>query len=105
MTDLNALRLTYRNAVDSPGAGNCSIALALAAAARGEDSASEHLLSQSWEDHRQGQATGEPLATGMMIAAAGNRAGRMRCPAGEDDREHSALETCRTACPLRSSPR
>lgn len=60
--DLSALRLTYRHAGDFPGAGNCSLALALAAAANGEHPASEQLLSQSWEDHRQGRATGQPLA-------------------------------------------
>lgn len=64
---LTSLRLVYRNAGDFPGAGNCSVTLALAAASAGDWAAASELLTQGRDDHREGQPTGEPLVGAAAV--------------------------------------
>jgi hypothetical protein len=64
-TALRVLHEAYRNADDIAGAGNCTAALAVVAAANHDISTARTLLDTAWDEYLDGRA--EPIAAGVAL--------------------------------------
>ncbi|SNY64248.1 hypothetical protein [Paractinoplanes atraurantiacus] len=65
--DMRALRATYRAADDLPGAGNCTVTLAVLARAEGDRPAAHALLGEALTDYAAGRPDGRPLPSGEAL--------------------------------------
>jgi hypothetical protein len=65
--DMLALRATYRAADDRPGAGNCTVALAVLAQADGDRSRASALLDEATAEYAAGRPDGRPLPSGQAV--------------------------------------
>jgi hypothetical protein len=64
---LTALHNTYLNGDDLPGAGNCTAALALVAAAVGDQARSDDLLAKAWSEYSYDQEGHAPYPSGAAL--------------------------------------
>lgn len=65
--DMRALRATYRAADDLPGAGNCTVTLAVLARADGDRPGARALLGEALAEYTAGRPDGRPLASGEAL--------------------------------------
>jgi hypothetical protein len=68
-TRVRSLRLTYENADDLPGAGNCTVTLAVLAAADRDPARARALLAEAREQYSAGRPDGLPLPSGAALLA------------------------------------
>ncbi|MEU8006398.1 hypothetical protein AB0B66_35015 [Catellatospora sp. NPDC049111] len=66
-SDMRALRDTYRAADDLPGAGNCSLTLAVLACADGDHAEARALTARALAEYAAGRPAGQPLASGKAL--------------------------------------
>ena len=71
--DMRALRTTYRNADDLPGAANCAVTLAVLACADGDLAAARALLAEALADYTAGRPDGYPLPSGEALVGVTSR--------------------------------
>ncbi|XVV15291.1 hypothetical protein ACQP2X_13400 [Actinoplanes sp. CA-131856] len=71
--DMRSLRATYRAADDLPGAGNCTVTLAVLARADGDRRLARVLLNEALVEYAEGRPDGHPLPSGEALVKVMNR--------------------------------